>query len=75
MSKAEIKELIIILIFSIINICIAYFITLNLGIQNRILFILYTAFQQNITYEVLIFMFLSFIEMFIYYIKFELAKE
>lgn len=75
MSKVEIKELIIMLIFSIINICIAYFITFNLGIQNTILFRTYTAFQQDITYEVLIFMFLSFIEAFIYHIKFELVKE
>lgn len=75
MSKVEIKELIIMLIFLIINICIAYFITFNLGIQNTILFRTYTAFQQDITYEVLIFMFLSFIEAFIYHIKFELVKE
>lgn len=75
MSKVEIKELIIMLIFSIINICIAYFITFNLGIQNTILFRTYTAVQQDITYEVLIFMFLSFIESFIYHIKFELVKE
>lgn len=75
MSKVEIKELIIMLIFSIINICIAYFITFNLGIQNTILFRTYTAVQQDITYEVLIYMFLSFIEAFIYHIKFELVKE
>ena len=75
MSKVEIKELIIMLIFLIINICIAYFITCNLGIQNTILFRTYTAVQQDITYEVLIFMFLSFIESFIYHIKFELVKE
>ena len=75
MSKVEIKELIIMLIFSIINICIAYFITFNLGIQNTILYRTYTSIQQDITYEVLIFMFLSFIESFIYHIKFELVKE
>lgn len=75
MSKVEIKELIIMLIFSIINICIAYFITLSLGIQNTILYRTYTSVQQDITYEVLIFMFLSFIEAFIYHIKFELVKE
>lgn len=75
MSKVEIKELIIMLIFSIINICIAYFITFSLGIQNTILYRTYTSIQQDITYEVLIFMFLSFIEAFIYHIKFELVKE
>lgn len=75
MSKVEIKELIIMLIFSIINICIAYFITFNLGIQNTILYRTYTSIQQDITYEVLIYMFLSFIEAFIYHIKFELVKE
>ena len=75
MSKVEIKELIIMLIFSIINICIAYFITFNLGIQNTILFRTYTAVQQDITYEVLIFMFLSFIESFIYHIKFDLQYK
>lgn len=75
MSKVEIKELIIMLIFSIINICIDYFITFSLGIQNTILYRTYTSIQQDITYEVLIFMFLSFIEAFIYHIKFELVKE
>ena len=75
MSKVEIKELIIMLIFSIINICIAYFITFNLGIQNTILYRTYTSIQQDITYEVLIYMFLSFIEAFIYHVKFELVKE
>lgn len=75
MSKVEIKELIIMLIFSIINICIAYFITFNLRIQNTILYRTYTSIQQDITYEVLIYMFLSFIEAFIYHIKFELVKE
>lgn len=75
MSKVEIKELIIMLIFSIINICIAYFITFSLGIQNTILYRTYTSIQQDITYEVLIYMFLSFIEAFIYHIKFELVKE
>ena len=49
MSKVEIKELIIMLIFSIINICIAYFITFNLGIQNTILYRTYTSIQQDIT--------------------------
>ena len=75
MSKVEIKELIIMVIFSIINLCIAYFITFSLGIQNTILYRTYTSIQQDITYEVLIFMFLSFIEAFIYHIKFELVKE
>ena len=75
MSKVEIKELIIMLIFSIINICIAYFITFSLGIQNTILYRTYTSIQQDITYEILIFIFLSFIEAFIYHIKFELVKE
>ena len=53
----------------------AYFITFSLGIQNTILYRTYTSIQQDITYEVLIFMFLSFIEAFIYHIKFELVIE
>lgn len=67
MTKNEVKELIGIIVFSIINITIAYIITEMLGIQNVILYqSIATAMQYTITYEILIFFALSFIESFIY---------
>lgn len=72
MSKSELKEFIYVLIFSIINTCIAYFITSALGIQNIILYKSLTAMEYIITYEVIIFFALSFIEAFIYEKKYQL---
>ena len=68
----KIKELFIILIIATINITIAYCITTLLGIQNIILYQTITAIQYTITYEVLIFMALSFIESLVYHYKFEI---
>ena len=53
MSKYEIKELFAMLVFSIINFAIAYFITTALGIQNVILYQSLTATQYIITYEII----------------------
>lgn len=67
MTKCEIKELIGFIVFSIINITIAFAITGALGIQNVILYqSIATAMQYTITYEILIFFSLSFIEAFVY---------
>ena len=62
MSKSEIKELIAIIIFSIINTFIAFTITKLLGISNIIIFRTFSAMYGDITWEVIIFMGLSLIE-------------
>lgn len=66
MSKSEIKELIAIIIFSIINTFIAFTITNLLGISNTIVFRTFSAIYGDITWEVIIFMGLSLIEAIIY---------
>ena len=70
MSKKEIKDLLIFIIFSIINISIAYMITSYFGIQNIILYQSFTAMQYTITYEVIIFFVLSIVEVTIYHYKY-----
>ena len=72
MSKKEIKDLLIFIIFSIINISIAYMITSYFGIQNIILYQSCTAMQYTITYEVIIFFVLSLVEATIYHYKYEI---
>lgn len=72
MSKYELKELIIFIIFSIINLCIAYMITGLLGIQNIVLYESFTATQYIITYEILIWFALSFIDASFYHLKYEI---
>lgn len=57
----SLKESIVFLIISIINFCIAYFITTSLGIQDIILFESYSAMGYCITYEFLIWFPLTFI--------------
>lgn len=74
MSKKEIKDLIIFIIFSIINISIAYMITSYFEIQNIILYQSYTAMQYTITYEVIIFFVLSLVEATIYHYKYEIYE-
>lgn len=64
--KRDIKELIGIIAFSIFNIIIAYDITIALGIQNIILYKSLTAMSYDISYEVIIWFILSFIEAFVY---------
>mgnify|MGYP004562686619 CR=1 FL=1 len=64
--KRDIKELIGFIIFSILNIAIAYSITTPLGIKNVILYKSITATTYEITYEIIIWWVLSFIEALIY---------
>lgn len=64
--KRDIKELIGVIVFLILNICIAYAITIPLGIQNVILYKSLTAMSYDISYEVIIWFILSFIEAFVY---------
>lgn len=66
MTKKELKELLFILLFAIINIAVAFMITYSLGIQNIVLYQSLTAINYTFTYEVIIFIILSFIEAFIY---------
>lgn len=66
MSKHEVKELIVFIIFSVLNTIIAFSITSFLGISNTIVFRTFTAMYGDITWEVIIFMGLSFIEAIIY---------
>ena len=74
MSKKEIKDLLIFIIFSIINISIAYMITSYFGIQNIIIYQSLTAMQYTITYEVIIFFVLSLVEATIYHYKYEIYE-
>ncbi len=62
----KIKEVVGIVIFSILNILVAYTITGKLGIQNIILFQSLTTMTYVITYEVIIWFVLSLIESSIY---------
>lgn len=62
MSKLELKELIIIMILSLINIIIAFKITNLLGITNIIIIRTFSVMYGNITWEVVIFLGLLFIE-------------
>jgi len=62
----NIKEGIGVILFSIINIIIAYLITTSLGIKEVILFQSYTATNNIITYEVIIWFILGLIEAVIY---------
>lgn len=64
--KRDIKELIGVIVFSILNICIAYTITIPLGIQNVILYKSLTAMSYDISFEVIIWFILSFIEALIF---------
>lgn len=64
--KNKIKELAGIIFFSILNILVAYSITTPLGIKDIVLFQSLTATNYIITYEILIWFGMSFIEAFIY---------
>ena len=66
MSKSELKELIGVVIFTAINIYIAFAITNFLGISNTIILKSFSAIYSDITWEVVIFMGLSFIQAAIY---------
>lgn len=60
------KELIGVILFGVLNIFIAYLITIPLNINDVVLFQSYTATNYIITYEVIIWFILSFIEAFTY---------
>lgn len=66
MSKSEVKELIIMLIFSILNAIIAFAITGLFGITNTVIIKSFSLIYGDITWEVIIFMSLMFIEALIY---------
>lgn len=55
------KQDVLCIVLMILNICIAYMITIPLGIQNQILFQSFTATNYCITYEVIIWFVLSLI--------------
>ena len=62
----NIKEGIGVILFSIINIIVAYSITTSLGIKEIILFQSYTATNNIITYEIIVWFILCLIEAVIY---------
>ena len=72
MSKYEFKEMLGIIAFSILNITIAYLVTTAFGSQNIVLYQTFTAMQYVVTYEIIIFMALSFVECLIYNYKYEM---
>ncbi len=69
MSKNKMKERISVIIFAIINILVAYLITIKLGIVNIVVIRTFSALYSEITWEVLIFLGLSLIEAYIYEYK------
>ena len=71
MSKHEIKQLVIMTVIAIINVCIAYAITIP---QNIVLFKSYTAMQYTITYEVIIVFSLSLLESLVYEFRYKLFE-
>ena len=60
------KELVGVIIFTIINLVIAYLITTSLGVKDTILYQSLTATNYSITYEVIIWIVLGLIESIIY---------
>lgn len=66
MSKTEFKELVKIVLFSVINLVISFSITNFFGISNIVIHRSFTALYGDITWEVVIFLFLSLIEVLVY---------
>ena len=66
MSKSELKEIIGVVIFGVINTYIAFAITNFLGITNTIILKSFSAIYGDITWEVVIFLGLSLIQATIY---------
>ena len=66
MSKIELKELIGIILFGTINTFVACLITIYLGIYKTVIIKSYSLVYGDITWEVVIFFALSFIESVIY---------
>ena len=69
MSKNKRKELIGVIIFSALNILVAYLITVKLWIENTVVIRTFSALYSDITWEVIIFLGLSLIEAIIYEYK------
>ncbi len=61
MSRSEKKELLVIVIFSIINAAISIIITGFLGMSNTVVLKTYSVIYGDITWEVIIFMGLSLV--------------
>ncbi len=74
MYKYQLKELIIMLVVSFINMAIAYMITTALGVQNIILFQSLTATKYVVTYEIIIWFALSLIDATVYHYKYEVYE-
>lgn len=66
MSKSELKEIICVVIFGVINTFIAFTITNFLGISNTIILKTFSVIYGDITWEVVIFLGISLIEATIY---------
>ncbi len=66
MSKGEIKQTIVILLFGVINTVISFSITSFFGFSNVIIFHSFSVIYGDITWEVIIFLGLSLIETLIY---------
>lgn len=66
MSKKDIKEIIGVIICGILNTIIAVYITTALGIYNTIILRTFSVLYGDVTWEVVIFMGLSLIEVCIY---------
>lgn len=75
MLKYEFKQLLIVIIFSIINLCISYFITITFGIQNTFFYNSLSITVGDVSYETLIFMLFSLAESTAYHFKFECKKK
>ena len=63
---SKLKELLVIFIFAMINMAIAFSITHLFGISNMVIFKSYALTFGDITWEFLFFMILSLIEAYIY---------
>ena len=66
MSSTKIKQLVFIIFFIVINLVISFSITYSLGVTNTVIYRSVTSMISELTYEMLIFMSLAFIESSIY---------
>lgn len=66
MSNTKIKQFLFIVLFVIINLVISFSITHSLGITNTVIYRSITSMISEVTYEMVIFMFLALIESSIY---------
>lgn len=66
MSNTKIKQLLFIILFVTINLVISFSITYSLGITNTVIYRSITSMISEVTYEMVIFILLAFIESSIY---------